>query len=129
MTNMPLDPRPEATTTDLMKEALDEAKQLVKIEVALAKEEIRDEVGQAKSAAIMFGASTFLGILGVALLLVALALAIFPGPIPALVIGGVMLVVAGVLGFVAYKRVPKKPLDQTARRLETDVKVLKERIA
>ena len=127
--NVPADPRPEATTTELVKEALDEAKQLVKIEVALAKEEMREEVGQAKGAAIMFGASTLLGILGVALLLVALALAIFPGPIPALVIGGVMLVVAGALGLVAYQKVPKKPLDQTKRRLETDVKILKERIA
>ena len=129
MMNVPVDPRPEAKTTDLVKEALEEAKQLVKIEVALAKEEVREEVGQAKGAAIMFGASTFLGILGVALLLVALALAIFPGPIPALVIGGAMLVIAGVLGFVAYQKVPKKPLDRTKRRLETDAKILKERIA
>jgi uncharacterized membrane protein YqjE len=129
MMNVPVDPRPEAKTTDLVKEALDEAKQLVKIEVQLAKEEVREEVGQAKNAAIMFGASTFMGIVGVALLLVALALAIFPGPIPALVIGGVMLVVAGVLGLVAYKKVPKKPLDHTKQRLETDAKILKERIA
>ncbi|MEO7096320.1 MAG: phage holin family protein, partial [Polyangiales bacterium] len=123
------DPRPETKTTDLVREALDEAKQLVKIEVALAKEEVREEVGQAKDAAIMFGVSTFLGIIGVALLLVALALAIFPGPIPALVIGGLMLLVAGVLGFVAYKKVPNKPLEKTKRRLETDAQILKERIA
>jgi uncharacterized membrane protein YqjE len=129
MVNAPVDPRLEAKTSDLVKEALDEAKQLVRIEVALAKEEVREEVRDAKRAGIMFGASTVLGIVGVALLLVALALAIFPGPIPALVIGAVLLVVAGVLGLVAYQSVPRKPLADTKRRLETDVKILKEHIA
>jgi uncharacterized membrane protein YqjE len=129
MVNAPVDPRLEAKTSDLVKEALDEAKQLVRIEVALAKEEVREEVRDAKRAGIMFGASTVLGIVGVALLLVALALAIFPGPIPALVIGAVLLVLAGVLGLVAYQSVPRKPLADTKRRLETDVKILKEHIA
>jgi len=129
MVNVPVDPRLEAKTSDLVKEALDEAKQLVRIEVALAKEEVREEVRDAKRAGMMFGASTVLGIVGVALLLVALALAIFPGPIPALVIGAVLLVVAGVLGLVAYQSVPRKPLADTKRRLETDVKILKEHIA
>jgi uncharacterized membrane protein YqjE len=129
MVNVPVDPRLEAKTSDLVKEALDEAKQLVRIEVALAKEEVREEVRDAKRAGMMFGASTVLGIVGVALLLVALALAIFPGPIPALVIGAVLLVLAGVLGLVAYQSVPRKPLADTKRRLETDVKILKEHIA
>ena len=123
------DPRPEATTTSLLKEAVDEAKQLAQIEVALAKNELREEVKQAKGAAIAFGASAGLGILGVALLLVSLALAIFPGAVPALVIGLTLLIVASVLGWVGYRAIPKKPLAQTKRRLETDVSLLKERVA
>ena len=123
------DPRPEASTTALLKEAVDEAKQLVQLEVALAKDEVREEVKQAKGAAIAFGASAGLAILGVALLLVALALAIFPGAVPALVIGLVLLTVAGISGFVGYRALPKAPLGRTKRRLETDVNILKERVA
>ena len=50
----------------------------------------------------------------------------YPGPVPALVIGGVMLVTAGAPAFIGYKKVPTKPLDRTRRRLETDVQVIKE---
>lgn len=123
------DPRPEASTAELVREALDEAKQLVRIEVELAKDEVRVELQEAKRAAIMFGVAAVAALLAAAMLFVALALAIFPGPIPALVIGAVLIVGAAILGFVAFKKVPKKPLDQTRRRLETDAQVIKEGVA
>jgi branched-chain amino acid transport system substrate-binding protein len=49
------DPRPEATATELVREALEETRQLVKLEVELAKDEVRAELIEAKKAAIMFG--------------------------------------------------------------------------
>lgn len=123
------DPRPETDTTDLMKEALGEAKHLVQLEVALAKEEVKREASAAKTSAIAFGSSAVLALIGVTLLLVALALALFPSAIVALVIGGLFVIGAGVLGILGYKSIPKKPLDATKKRLETDVKILKERVA
>ena len=124
-----IDPRPDAPTSQLLREAVDETKELVKLEVELAKTEVREEIAQAKTAAIAAGASVALAILGVAMLLVALALAIFPGPWPAFVIGLVLLAVAAGSALAGYKLVPKKPMDRTKNRVEADVKILKERIA
>jgi uncharacterized membrane protein YqjE len=123
------DPRPDASATQLVREAIDETRQLVKLEVELAKEEMREELAVAKRTAIMFGVAAVAALLAAAMLFVALALAIFPGPIPALVIGAVLIAAAAIFGFVAYKKVPRKPLDKTRRRLETDAQVIKEGVA
>lgn len=122
------DPRPDASTTELLREAIEETRELVKLEVELAKDEVREELADAKRAAIMFGVAAVAALLAAAMLFVALALAIFPGPVPALVIGGALIVTAAVLGLVAWRRTPKKPLGRTQRRLETDARVLKEGI-
>jgi uncharacterized membrane protein YqjE len=124
----PIDPHAAATTPQLLREAIDESKALVKLEIALAKDEVREEMAQAKTAAIAAGASVGLAILGVGMLLVALALAIFPGPWPAFVIGLVLLAAAAGSALAGYTRVPKKPMDRTKQRLEADVKILKERV-
>ena len=84
----PTDLRPEASAAELVREALDETKQLVKLEVELAKDELRHDLAEAKRAAIMFGVAAVAALLAAAMMFVALALAIFPGPVPALVIGG-----------------------------------------
>jgi len=123
------DPRADASTTELLREAIEETRQLVKIEVELAKNEVREELADAKRAAVMFGVAAVAALLAAAMLFVALALAIFPGPVPALVIGGVLIATATVLGFVAWKRTPKQPLDRTRRRLETDARVLREGVS
>jgi uncharacterized membrane protein YqjE len=123
------DPKPEMSTVELVKEAIDETRQLVKLEVELAKDEVRQELADAKRSAIMFGVAAVGALLAAAMLLVALALAIFPGPVPALIIGAVLIAMAAVLGFIGYKKVPKKPLEKTRRRLETDAQVIKEGMA
>jgi hypothetical protein len=117
---------PEASAADLVREALDQTKELVQLEVALAKDELRKDLGDGKRAAIMLGVAAVAALLAAAMMFVGLALAIFPGPVPALVIAGAMLVTAGVLAFVGYRKVPKKPLERTRRRLEADVQVLRE---
>lgn len=123
------DPKPEMSTAQLVKEAIDETRQLVKLEVELAKDEVRQELADAKRSAIMFGVAAVAGLLAAAMMFVALALAIFPGPVPALIIGAILIAAASVLGFVGYKKVPKKPLERTRRRLETDTQVIKEGVA
>jgi hypothetical protein len=123
------DPKPDASIPQLVREALDETKTLVKLEVELAKDEVRQELQDAKRSAIMFGVAAVAALLAAAMMFVALALAIFPGPVPALIIGAVLIAAAAILGFVGYKKVPKKPLERTRRRLETDAQVIKEGMA
>ena len=124
-----VDPRPTTATTDLFREAVDETKELVRLEVALAKREAMKDIAHAKTAGICFGVATAAALLGLSLLLVALALAIAPTAVPALIIGAVLLAVAAGAGFYGWRAVPRKPLDDTRRRVETDARMLKERIA
>ncbi len=120
--------RPDVSSAELVKEALSEARHLIRLEVALAKEEVRREVAAAKKAAITLAVGAVLLLLAVALLLVALALAIFPGPVPALVIGLVLLIGGGLSCVAGVRLVPKKPLGETLRRIETDIETVKERV-
>jgi uncharacterized membrane protein YqjE len=116
-----------ASTGDLLREAVNDAKTLVRIEVELAKSEVRQEIRAAKGAAIALGIATVAALLGLGALLAAAVVAL--GPIGGLVLGVALLVVAAVLGAIGYKRLPSKPLDHTRKRLEGDVRTLKEHVA
>jgi VIT1/CCC1 family predicted Fe2+/Mn2+ transporter len=126
---MQVDPRPDSSTTDLVREALVEAKELLQVEVALARDEMTQEINRVKRSAIALGAAVGAGVLGVAMVLVAIALAISPGPMPALLIGLSLLVLAVILGVLGYGNVPKQPLVRTRSRLSTDARLLKEHVA
>lgn len=121
--------RHEPSTADLMREVIDEAKELVTIEIALARDEARREIDAVKASAIALGAAAAAALLGLALVLVAVALAIDVGWLPPLVIGLLLLVGAAIAGLVGYRGVPRRPLPDTRRRIGTDVRLLKERAA
>lgn len=123
-----IDPRPDTPTADLVREAILDAKELLKAEVELAKEEMRTEIRQAKSTAAAMGVATACILFGVALVLVGIALAIDVAPLPALLIGIGLLVVGIIVGVAGYGRLPKQPLPATRARLQTDVRLLKEHI-
>lgn len=122
-------PPKEPSMMDLVKEALGEGRDLLRSEMALAKEELRRETAGLKRSAISFGATAVLAYLGVVMLLIAWALAFFPNPIPSVIAGGVLLFGAGIAGFVGYRSVPRRPLEATRARIETDVQLLKEGLA
>lgn len=124
-----IDVDPNVSTVTLVKEAMDEAKALLKTEIALARDEATKQIDAVKTAGIALGSAAVAAILGLCMLLVSLVLAIFPGPLPALIAGIVLLAGAGISAFIGYSRLPKKPLAQTQQRLEADAQVLKERIA
>src|SRR5258706_15404316 len=117
---------PDVPSSELVREAIDEAKQLIRLEVELAKDEVRREVVATKSAGIALAAGAAGLILGGALLLGALALAIFPGPIPSLFLGLILIAAALLAGVVGFGLLPKKPLAETRRRLGTGIDVVKE---
>src|SRR5207247_995986 len=108
----------DASAGELLREAMTEARQLIVLEVSLAKDEMRHEIVSAKSAAIALGAGAALSIVAISLLFVSLALAIFPGPVPALIFALILMVSATLACVAAVKRLPKKPLESTRRRLE-----------
>ena len=119
----------EASTADLVREALDEAKELVRIEIEIAKSEVEKEIAQAKKAAIGFGVALAASVLVLCLLAVALVLALGGTALAALAVAGGILVVGGAAGFAGYTLLPKRPLERTRHRLRSDVTQLKEHIA
>jgi hypothetical protein len=121
-------PSDDASAGELFRDAVAEARQLITLEVSLAKDEMRREVVAAKSAGIALGAGAVGAIVGVSLLFVALALAIFPGPVPALILGLILLVSATLAAIAGVKLLPKKPLEDTRRRFGSNVETLKEHV-
>jgi hypothetical protein len=123
-------PRPplaqEATTT-LMREAIDETRQLVRIEVALAKDEARREIRDLKSAAVAFGVAITATMLGLAAIVSTVVVAL--GVLAGVIIAVVALVLAAILGVTGYRRLPTNPLVATRKRLEDDIQGLKEHVA
>jgi hypothetical protein len=124
----PPPPSPDASAGELLRGAMVEARQLLYLEVSLAKDEMRREVVAAKSAGIALGAGAVAAVVALSLLFVSLALAIFPGPLPALILGLILMVSATLAGVAGVKLLPKKPFDGTRRRLESDVEAVKERV-
>jgi Putative Actinobacterial Holin-X, holin superfamily III len=114
-------------TVDLVERAMGNSAELVRLELALAREEIRHDLVAAKVGASLGAAAVALGLLGLASLCVAFGVAL--GPLGALVLGGALLVAATVLAVLAAKKFPMKPLEATTRRLEDDGQLLKEHLS
>jgi hypothetical protein len=122
-------PLEQASTVDLVKEVFDEAKELVRLEVEIAKDEVKQEVAQAKKAAIGFGVAFVFTVVAVCLLAVALVLAAGATAVVALAVAGGFLVLGGIAGYLGFSMIPKKPLDKTVHRAMSNVNQLKEHIA
>jgi hypothetical protein len=116
-------------TTDLIREALDQTRELVRLEVAMAREEAKSELGRVKRAGLALAGAFATAVVAVSLLLVALALATDAPWWVALGVGGGLLMVAITLAVAGWKMVPRRPLANAQERLETDWTQLKDRIA
>jgi ABC-type Fe3+ transport system permease subunit len=98
----------------------------VRIEVELAKEEVKKEVKQAEGAGIVFGAAAAFASVCLSMLGVAIVIAAGGTAVAALIVSGSCLVIAGVAAGIGYALVPKKPLEHSMERAETDLRQLKE---
>jgi uncharacterized membrane protein YqjE len=116
------------STGELVRQTLEETKELVRIELKLARDELGEDLVQLKSVAILAGVALVLAILTLSTLVVALVLALGGTAIAALLVAAVLLVGAGVTAAVAYKYVPKEPLQRTRARLKNDINHLKEHV-
>ena len=119
----------EASTAELVKEAMDEARELVRLEVALAKEEVKEELKQVQHAATSMGIALACSLVVLCLLAVALVLALGGTAVVALLVALAFLVIGVVAAFLGYGMLPKRPMVKTRHRFENDVNQLKEHIA
>jgi uncharacterized membrane protein YqjE len=105
---------------------------LAKKEVELAKTELKADLASELATVKGLGLAVLVGVLGLNMLLVAIVLglaAYLPGWLAALLIGGLLVIVAGILGYVSWARRVTSPLAATRRTLKEDAQWAKERLA
>jgi hypothetical protein len=116
-------------TAVLIREALDETRDLVRLEIALAREELKAEMAHAKLGGVSLGSAAAAAVSSFTMFMVAIALAFHRSWLAALIIGGILLFMSVAMGFAGWVSLPKKPLAETRERIESDLKQLKERVA
>jgi putative superfamily III holin-X len=108
------------STKDLLGRIAEEVKELVTVEVQLAKAEVKADVREEIAMAKGLGAGALLGYAGIILLLVAATFGlanVMAGWAAALVVAGVVLVAAAAAGFFGWSKRVKNPLGATRRQV------------
>jgi hypothetical protein len=108
----------DEATLDLVREAIEETRELVRVEVALARRDAAHELSAARAgtAKLWLGASGLVA--GATLLLVAVAAAFATLWLAALLIGVIVLVGSGPLVWLGWSALPKRPMAPTAARVK-----------
>jgi Putative Actinobacterial Holin-X, holin superfamily III len=122
----------ELSNRALISEIAAKASVLAKKEIALAKAEIRADLQAELATAKAFGVAAIATLFGVNLLPVAVVFALatrLPGWMAALIVGGVLLVIGAVVGYIGWRRMVTTPLALTRQTLKEDVRWIKERVA
>jgi uncharacterized membrane protein YqjE len=128
----PADSPRELSTKALIRRIFEVSSVLVRKEVELARAELDEDVHSALGMVKLFGAAALLALFAVNLLLVAAALALavwLPAWAAALVLGGLFMIAAAVLGAMAWRRRVQAPLDLTRKTVKEDLQWAKERLA
>ena len=109
------------STVELVRHAMTEMKLLIRAEMLHARMELRAELKEARNAGILIGMALFLAPAGLAIALLAIVLGLpIAQWLSALVLGLIVLAVAGLLAFLALKKLPRRPLARTRDRLKLD---------
>ena len=117
---------------ELIGEITAKATLLAKKEVELAKTELKADLTSELATVKGLGLAVLVGVLGLNMFLVAIVLALvayIPGWLAALLIGGVLVIVAGILGYASWTRRVTSPLAATRKTLKEDAQWAKERLA
>jgi uncharacterized membrane protein YqjE len=115
-------------TGDLVRQTLEESKELVRVELMLMQDELREDVLKLKAVGILCGAALVLVFVTLSTLVVALVLALGGDGGVALGIACALAAVAVALGAIAVKLFPGAPLEKTRARLQHDVRHIKEHV-
>jgi Putative Actinobacterial Holin-X, holin superfamily III len=122
----------ELSNRALISEITGKASLLAKKEIELAKAEIRADLHAQLGMVKALGIAALAALFGVNMLLVAGVLALglkLPSWLAALIVGGTLLLVAAILGYIGWKRMVTNPLALTRQTLKEDVQWVKERLA
>lgn len=119
----------ETSTAELVRSTLEESKELVRVELQLFEQEVREDIRRYKAVSVMFGVALVLGLLTLATLVVALVIALGGSTGAALGISCVLAALAVILAAVAYKVFPGAPLERTRARLKQDMQEIKEHVS
>jgi hypothetical protein len=107
---------------------LREGRALVRVEVALAKDEALCELAGVRRAAALLAIALTLAAASLALLAVALVLALRGGALVMACVGGSMLLGALTAGALAARAAPSGVLTESRARVEADLRRIKEAI-
>ena len=122
----------ELSNRALIREITSKVSVLAHKELELAKAEIRADMKAELATVKALGIAAIAALIGVNLLLVApiLALAlVIPGWVAALAVGGVILVIAAIIGYIGWRLHVRGPLSLTRQTLKEDMRWVKERVA
>ncbi|PPK92836.1 putative superfamily III holin-X [Kineococcus xinjiangensis] len=123
-------PGAERSIGQLVADASQDLSDLIRHEIALAKAEITADVKNGALGGALFGAAGFLGAVAFILICVALAFVLAALGLPVwagfLIVGGVLVLGAGLLALVGYGRIKRVgPPERTIRTTKETVAVLK----
>jgi hypothetical protein len=127
-------PRPardRQSTVDLLKGLADDVTTLFRQEVLLAKQEVTEGITSTAKASILLVAAAVLGLFAFGFLLATIASAIGgPAWIGQLIVGGGLLIIAGILGLIGRYRLGKSKVapDKAREELKETAKGLKEEL-
>ena len=122
----------ELSNRALISEITGKASLLARKEIELAKAELRADLNAQLGMVKAFGIAALLALVGLNALVMAGVLALglkIAGWLAALLVGGGLLVIAAILGYVGWQRMVTNPLALTRQTLKEDVRWVKERLA
>jgi len=124
---------PDASAGELVKQLTEQVSRLIRDELKLAEYEMTRKAKRMGRGAGMFGGSGLVALYGIGCLLAAAIIglaSVLPAWAAALIVGGALLVIAGVAALMGKsqvsKAVPPVP-EQTVQNVKADVEEIKER--
>ena len=117
---------PNDDRSELMDRAMEQARQLVKTEMALARREFGELIEDMTQGAALVGAGGVLALAGITGLLVSLGLAVDGRPARGpLLLSGLAIAAAGALALFGKQALPEHPLQRMTFQFAQDVSQLK----
>ena len=130
MDTFEMPPAGSLSTLELVRRLLQTGSLLLKKEVELARAELKADLQAQLVMAKRLAVAAVLALLGINLLLVAVVFAlahVMPAWLAALALGGLLLVVGGIIGLVAWRGL-RAPLAATRKHVKEDLEWAKEHL-
>lgn len=122
----------QLTTRELLRRIMHTGAQLVSLEIDLAREEGKANLKAEFAMVKLLVIAGVIGLAGMNLLLVAAVFAlahVMPGWLAAVLLGGAILVISAIVGYIGWQRRVTRPLAVTRKTVTEDIQWAKERLA